>query len=135
VREPGRLRDDRGSAVAEFALISVLLVFLLFAVLQVAAVFYVRSVAAAAASDGARYGAAAGVDPALGGQRASDLIARGLGGDLAGQLPCQGLQVTDPDSALDTSQVRCAGQIRSLLLPIGAFVDIRVSGRSLKEPP
>jgi hypothetical protein len=31
---PGRLSEDRGSSIAEFAMVSVLLVFLLFAVLQ-----------------------------------------------------------------------------------------------------
>jgi Flp pilus assembly protein TadG len=76
---PSRLSGDDGSSIAEFAMISILLVFLLFAVLQVAALFYVRSVAAAAASDGARYAANADIDPSAGGSRASAAIGQGLG--------------------------------------------------------
>jgi hypothetical protein len=50
----------------------------LFAVLQVAVFFYVRNVVAASAADGARFAAAAGVDYARGGFRASDLVGKGL---------------------------------------------------------
>jgi hypothetical protein len=58
-----RLRDERGAAVVDFVLMSVLLVMLLFAVLQVAVYFYARNVVAASAADAARYAAAEGVDP------------------------------------------------------------------------
>lgn len=129
------LRDDRGSSVVEFALISVLLVFLLFAVLQVAAVFYVRSVVAAAAADGARYAANAGVDPISGGPRASTLIGRGLGAGMARRLPCAGGQLIDAASGLVTAEVRCQGRIRSVFVPVGALVSINVSGQSLKDAP
>ena len=67
---------------------SVLLVFRLFAVLQVAVFFYVRNVVAASAADGARFAAAAGVDYARGGFRASDLVGKGLTEDVA--HPCSG---------------------------------------------
>jgi hypothetical protein len=130
-----RLSGDRGSAMVEFSMITVLLVFLLFAVLQVAALFYVRSVTAAAAADGARFAANANVDPAAGGPRASALIGRGLGDRLAGQLPCAGNAVPDPGSGLVAAEVRCQGRIRSLLLPIGAFVRVDITARSLKDPP
>jgi len=134
VRLP-RLAEDRGSAVVEFSLISVLLVFLLFGVLQVAGLLYVRSVASAAAADGARYAANADVGPAQGARRASDLIGRGLGGGMAARLPCTGELVADPQSRLAVSRVRCAGRIRSLLIPLGAFVRVRVTGQSLKDRP
>ncbi len=116
-------------------MITVLLVFLLFAVLQVAALFYVRSVTAAAAADGARFAANANVDPAAGGPRASALIAHGAGGRLSAQLPCTGSAVPDPASGLVVAEVHCQGRIRSLLLPIGAFVQVDVTARSLKDPP
>jgi hypothetical protein len=128
-----RLSDDRGSSIAEFAMISVLLVFLLFAVLQVAAYFYVKSIAAASAADGARYGANAGLDPGVGGPRASLLIGQALSPTMAQRLPCAGEQATDAASGLVTARVRCRGQITSIFLPIGAFVTIDVSGQSLKE--
>lgn len=116
-------------------MISVLLVFLLFAVLQVAAVFYVRSVVAAAAADGARYAANASVDPAAGGPRASALIGRGLGTGMARRVQCAGGQLVDQVSGLVTAEVRCQGRIRSVFVPIGALVDIDVSGQSLKDAP
>jgi hypothetical protein len=130
-----RLSDDRGSSIAEFAMVSVLLVFLLFAVLQVAAYFYVKSVAAASAADGARYGANAGLDPEVGGPRASLLIGQALSPSMAQRLPCIGEQATDGASGLVTARVQCRGQIASIFFPIGAFVTIDVSGQSLKERP
>ena len=114
-------------------MITVLLVMLLFAVVQVAALFYVRSVAAAAASDGARYAADADVGPAAGGPRASSLIQRGLSGGMARQLPCVGAELADPATGLATDRVDCTGRIRSVFLPIGAFVTVHVSGQSLED--
>jgi len=130
-----RLHDDRGSAVVEFVLISVLLLMLLFAVLQVAALFYVRSVASAAAADGARYAANADVPPDEGARRANELIGHGLGPAMSARLPCTGQLVPDPASNLQIAQVHCQGRIRSLLLPLGAFVRVQVTGQSLKDRP
>jgi hypothetical protein len=131
---PSRLSGDDGSSIAEFAMISILLVFLLFAVLQVAALFYVRSVAAAAASDGARYAANADIDPSAGGSRASAAIGQGLGVGMARSLPCTSA-VLDAGNGLQATQVRCSGRIRSVFLPIGAFVTVDVTGQSLREVP
>ena len=119
--------------MVEFVLISVLLIMLLFGVLQVAALFYVRSVTASAAADGARYAANSDVEPSAGGQRAHELIGRGLGHRLADHLPCTGQ--TARDGQVQVAQVHCTGRIRSLLLPIGAFVKVDVTARSLKDPP
>lgn len=129
------LRHDRGSAVVEFCLMSVLLVMLLFAVMQVAALFYVRSVAAAAAADGARYAANAGVPPQAGGERATALLARALSPAMARAVPCSGDLVAEPGSGLATAEVRCRGTIRSVFLPLGALVRVDVSGQSLKDDP
>ncbi|HEX2902882.1 MAG TPA: TadE family protein [Jatrophihabitans sp.] len=119
--------------MVEFVLISVLLIMLLFGVLQVAALFYVRSVTSAAAADGARYAANADVPPGQGGGKASELIRRGLGPGLADQLPCTG--TAERDGPVAVSAVRCRGRIRSLLLPIDAFVRVDVTARSLKDGP
>lgn len=129
------LIDDRGSAVVEFCLMSVLLVMLLFAVLQVAAVFYVRSVASAAAADGARYAANAGVPAQAGAERAAALLAQALSPGTARRLPCAGGLVAEDGSGLVTAEVRCRGTIRSVFLPIGALVTVDVSGQSLKDDP
>jgi Flp pilus assembly protein TadG len=127
------LAEDRGSAVVDFCLMSVLLVMLLFAVLQVAALFYVRSVAASAAADGARYAANAGVSPQAGAARATALLGQALGPAMAQRLPCEGGLVAEADSGLVTAEVRCRGTIASVLLPIGALVRVEVSGQSLKD--
>lgn len=50
-------RCDRGSAVVDFVLVLGILIPMLFGILQVALVLQVRNTLAAAASDGARYGA------------------------------------------------------------------------------
>jgi len=134
-RRRGLVADQRGSAVVEFCLMSVLLVMLLFGVLQVAALFYVRSVAASAAADGARYAANAGVSPQAGAERASALLGRALSPGMVRRLPCTGDVVADADSGLLTAQVRCRGTISSVFLPIGALVRVEVSGQSLKDGP
>jgi Flp pilus assembly protein TadG len=124
---------ERGSAVIEFVMVSLLLALLLFGVVQVAAVFYVRSVVAAAASDGARYGANSGVDPAAGGPRARQLIARGLSDSLAGGFDCVGGQESDPVSGTAVATVRCQGRLRSVFLPLGALFETGATGQSLRE--
>jgi Flp pilus assembly protein TadG len=127
--------DDRGAAVTEFVMISVLLVFLLFGVLQVAALFYVRNIVAASAADGARYAASSNVDAANGGTRAHDEIAHNLSSTVAGDLPCTGTLGADAVTGLQTTVVHCAGNIKSGFLPLGALVHIDVTARSLTEPP
>ncbi len=114
-------------------MITVLLVFLLFAVLQVAVLCYVRSVTASAAADGARYAANADVESAAGAGRAAQLIRQGLGTSMANQLPCQARTDRDAATGLAVAQVSCTGRIRSLLMPLGAFVSIDVTARSLKD--
>ena len=49
-----RLREDRGSAVVEFALVTPLLLLVALAVLQVTLALHVRSTLTAAAAEGAR---------------------------------------------------------------------------------
>lgn len=121
--------------MVEFCLMSVLLVMLLFAVVQVAAVFYVRSVASAAAADGARYAANAGVPAQAGGERAAALLSQALSPGMARRLPCAGGLVAEAGSGLVTAEVRCRGTIRSVFLPVGALVTVDVSGQSLKDDP
>jgi hypothetical protein len=125
--------SDRGSAVVEFVMVTVLLALLLFGVLQVAALFYVRSVVASAASDGARYAANAGVEPSAGGPRATELIARGLTDQLAKGFSCLGEQQRDAETGTAIARVRCEGRIRSVFLPLGALITVSASGQSFRE--
>lgn len=116
-------------------MISVLLVFVLFGVLQVAGLFFVRSIVASAASDGARFSASVGVDPATGGQRADLLIGQALGTRAAKRIHCQGRAEPDPASGLTMSVVTCTGTMPSIFLPIGALVELHVQAESLQERP
>jgi Flp pilus assembly protein TadG len=115
-------------------MVSVLLLFLVFAVLQVAMVFYVRNIVAASAADGARYAAGSNVDAAAGGARASAEVEHALSSTVARSLPCRGSIGTDPGSGLQTTVVRCSGNVKSVFLPLAAVVHIDVTARSLTEP-
>lgn len=125
-------RDERGSSVVEFVLITTLLLLLLFGVLQVGVYLYVRNVVAAAAADGARFAASAGSAPSAGGQRADELLRAALhsGGS---SIRCDATLARDTASGLDVVTVRCAGRVRSVFAPIGAWLSIDVTGSSLRE--
>ena len=71
-------RGERGAAVVEFALVSVLLSVLFLGVLQVGFALYVRNTLVACASAGARFGANADRTPADGAAYTRMLIRRSL---------------------------------------------------------
>ena len=75
------MRDERGSAVVEFTLVSVVLVGLFLAVLQVGLVLHVRNTLVACAAEGARYAANADRGLADGESRTAALIAESLSAD------------------------------------------------------
>ncbi len=78
-----RLREDRGSAVVEFALVTPLLLLVALAVLQVTLALHVRSTLTAAAAEGARAGALAGSGLRVAEARTRDVLSSALGGDAA----------------------------------------------------
>ena len=67
---------ERGSAVVDFVLVSMLIVTLLLAVLQVAVYVHVRNVVTASAQEGARYAANADVDSGAGPARTVEVVGR-----------------------------------------------------------
>ena len=73
-----RLSDDRGSAVVDFTLTSVLLLFVFLAVFQLGLALHVRNTLVSCAAEGARYGAREGSSPEQGAARARDLISSAL---------------------------------------------------------
>ena len=75
-------RNDRGSAVVEFALVMPLLLALALAVIQVALVLHVRATLTSAAAEGARAAAIAGSDPEAGVRRARYLLSRNVEGSI-----------------------------------------------------
>lgn len=118
--------------MAEFALVSIMLVMLLLGVLQVAVYLHVRNVVAASAAEGARYGANADVDPAAGGPRASEIIARSLGSRTAGELPCN--STIEPAAAGPALvAVTCRGALPVFFAPLGRLLSMDVTGRAVKE--
>jgi Flp pilus assembly protein TadG len=78
-RPVGDARNERGSAVAEFALVAVVLVPLFFAVVQLAFVWHVKTTITSAASQGARYAAAYDRDLGDGERRAAEVVDDALG--------------------------------------------------------
>jgi Flp pilus assembly protein TadG len=73
------MRDDRGSAPAEFVMVGALLVVLALSVLQLALALHVRTTVLDAAAEGARVAALAGATRADGVTRTHDLIATAVG--------------------------------------------------------
>jgi Flp pilus assembly protein TadG len=72
------LSGDGGAAIAEFVMVSVLLVGLFAGVVQVGLVLYVRNTLVSGAADGARYAANADRDPSDGAAYAEDVIREAL---------------------------------------------------------
>jgi Flp pilus assembly protein TadG len=73
------MRDDRGSAPAEFVMVGALLVVVALSVLQLALALHVRTTVLDAAAEGARVAALAGTTRADGVARTHDLIATAVG--------------------------------------------------------
>lgn len=126
-------REDRGSSVVEFVLLTVLLVVLLFAVLQVAVWFYARSVVASAVADAAHYAAMGGAGPDVGRMRARQLITAGLNERVAHDVTCAGADGVDAASGLPVTTVRCQGRPHMLLLPFDLPLGIDVHSSVLTE--
>lgn len=125
---------ERGSAVVDFALISILIVTLLLAVLQVAVYAHVRNVATASAQEGARYAANADVDSAAGAPRTLEIVAAATSRRTADGLTCTSAEETDP-SGLTLVAVRCSGSVPALLASLGNLLPLEVTGRAVKEQP
>ncbi len=77
---------DRGAAVVEFTLVTIVLVALFLAIVQLALALYVRNTLVAAAAEGARYAANADRDVADGEARTRQLVSASLGDGFAGDI-------------------------------------------------
>lgn len=75
---PARLGRERGSAVAEFVMVSALVVVLALGAFQLALGLYVRNTMLAAAAEGARRAALAGAQPADGVARTQEMLGQSL---------------------------------------------------------
>jgi Flp pilus assembly protein TadG len=128
----GVLSGERGSAVVDFVMVSVLIVTLLLAVLQVAVYVHVRNVVTASAQAGARYAANADVDSAAGAPRTVEVIARATSVQTAEGLACTSAEEVDA-TGLTLVVVRCTGGVPSLLAALGDLLPLEVTGRAVKE--
>lgn len=80
------IRDDRGSAVAEFTLVGAMLTVLTLSVLQLGLALHVRNTVLDAAAEGARFGALADNDAEEGVLRTRQLITSAIGSGYAGDI-------------------------------------------------
>ncbi len=128
----GATSGERGSAVVEFVLVSLLIVMLLLAVLQVAVYVHVRNVVTASAQEGARYAANADVDSTAGAGRTVEVVARATSEQTAEGLACSSTEEVD-GTGLTLVVVRCSGSVPSLLAALGNLLPLEVTGRAVKE--
>jgi Flp pilus assembly protein TadG len=118
---------EDGSAVVDFALVSVLLTLLFLAVVQVALVLHVRTTLTDAAGEGARLGALAGRAPDEGAARTRELAAAALTPAFAEDVSVTTSDV--PGGEVVVVTVRAP-------LPVVGFLgprSLEVRGRALRE--
>ena len=124
-----RLREDRGSAVVEFALVTPLLLLVALAVLQVTLALHVRSTLTAAAAEGARAGALAGSGLGVAEGRTRDVLADALGGDAAEDIEASRTRI----DGVDVVRVRVTARL-PLIGTLGPTA-LTVEGHAIEEQP
>ena len=119
--------DDRGSAVADFVMVSSLLVLLFAVVFQVGLALHARNVLVGLAAEGARYGANADVDSA------AAVEARTRAG-ITGAFTSRYARRTDVQATLGPRlvEVRVTAPLPLAFVP-GSPVTLSVRGRALEE--
>lgn len=127
-RSVPRSRDERGSAVVDFVLVSMLVVPLFLGILQVGLYLYVRNTVTAAASEGAHYAAVLNRVPADGESRTRELV----GGVVRDQLiDSVSAEETDVDGRPGVLVV-----VKAHMPPLGLWgpgIDFSVEGHAVKE--
>ncbi len=128
-RRPSRwTRSESGSAIADFALVSVVLVPLFFGVLQLALIWYVKTTLTSAASEGAHYGATFDRTVADGQQRTSQTIADVFGARFSTRVSARATSLDgQPGVEVD---VRADVPVLAFW---GPTVTVDVSGHAIKE--
>jgi len=121
-------RSQDGSAIADFALVSVVLVPLFFGILQLALVWHVKTTLTSAASEGARYGAAYDRTTLDGQRRTSSVIDETFGTDFRDEVTASDSTVSgQPGVEVDVSaEVPMLGFW-------GPTITVEVTGHAVKE--
>ena len=120
-----RRQGESGSAVADFVMVGGLMAVLALAVVQLTLVLHVRNVLVDAAASGARYGSLADRTPQDARQRATELIARAVGTDYAGDVRVGEAEV----AGIRTLEVRVVAPIPVVGL-IGPSGSMEVAGHA-----
>lgn len=124
-----RLRRDKGSAIAEFVMVSGLVLVLGMGVLQLAFALYVRNSLISCASEGARLGARADSSPGEGVGRTADLINRSLSPAYSHGVSAR-VSTTTAGVQVVEMRVTAPMPVLGLLGPSGSMT---VSGRAFLE--
>ena len=128
VRGTSRPRDERGSAVVDFVLVSMVLVPLVLGLIQVGLVLHVRNTLAAAATEGARYGATIDRSPAQGATRTREQIGDAVAARFAEDVSARQETVDGVPTVAVT--------VRAVVPPLGLWgpgVDLSVTGHGVQE--
>lgn len=130
---PGRVvRDDRGAAVVEFTLVSIMLVTLFVMLMQVGLVLHTRNLMVAAAQEGARFAANADRTDAQGADRTREVLRDALGSDLVDRTAVTPLPRTETANGAPVVGIRVQGPLPFLFADIGPL-EITVEGHALDE--
>jgi Flp pilus assembly protein TadG len=114
--------------VADFALVSIVLVPMFFAILQLALIWHVRTTLTSAASEGARYAAAYGNSPDDGRRRTAAAVDRAFGHRISDKVTAS--QSSERGQAIVTVEVRAEVPVLAFW---GPTVTIEVNGHAIKE--
>ena len=126
------MRDDRGAAVVEFTLVSILLVTLFVMIMQVGLVLHTRNVMVSAAQEGARFAANADRSGADGVERTRRALRESLGADLVDRTAITVAPQTTTGSGAPVVGIRVQGPLPFLFADIGPL-EITVEGHALDE--
>ena len=125
----GRRQDcDRGSAVADFAMVSGLVALLFVAVFQLGLALHIRNTLVSCASEGARLGARANADPEDGAARARELISSSLSQRYAGNVTARLVDA----GGVEAVAVEVVAPL-PVIGPLGPDGRLRVVGRAFLE--
>jgi Flp pilus assembly protein TadG len=125
-------RDDRGAAVVEFTLVSILLVFLFLAIMQVGLVLHARNVMVSAAQEGARLAANADRSAQDGVARTEQALRESLGADLVARTDVTVAPESSTASGAPVVGIQVSGPLPFLFVPVGPL-RITVQGHALDE--
>jgi hypothetical protein len=123
-----RRRPEAGAAVVDFVLVGGLVTVLFLAVVQLGLALHIRNTLIACASEGARYGARADVDPSIGAERTRQLIGSSLSPRFA-----RGVSASlDDVDGVQVVTVRVVAPL-PVLGPLGPDGALDVVGRAFEE--